>query len=104
MALLLIITLNVNRKNLNYFLIYGLLLFKCYLKACSVLHVFGFMVQDILKRMVLFCKAAVEVHWLNAHMYSQISKCCFTFLKHLICAVDIISVHRNRYRLQGPDV
>lgn len=39
------------------------------LKACSVLHVFGFMVQDILKRMVLFCKAAVEVHWLNAHMY-----------------------------------
>lgn len=27
--------------------------------------IFCFMMQDILKRMVLFCKAAVEVHWSN---------------------------------------
>lgn len=26
-------------------------------------HLFDLMVQDILKRMVLFCKAAVEVHF-----------------------------------------
>lgn len=29
---------------------------------------FSFMVQDILKRMVLFCKAAVEVRWSNVQL------------------------------------
>lgn len=55
----------------------------CYLPAILMqieLLFFGFMVQDILKRMVLFCKAAVEVHHLTSLRRVKLANALFLFI------------------------